>query len=84
LRHSHIFCCQQELVLTPFVVGSELEGILMFDLTLGRFGDRRLEKGGRFCTNVLLRLAAVVFGSAGLAAVARARSGLRVFCATTR
>jgi hypothetical protein len=54
------------------------------ELSLGRFGDRRLEKGGPFCFAVLLRKAGMVCGSAGLVVVAPARSGLRGFFATTR
>jgi len=34
----------------------------MSDVTLGRFGDRRLEKGGPSCMPVLLRRAAAGCG----------------------
>ena len=45
------------------------------DTCIGRFGDRRLQKGGPFCNVVLWKLGAVgcVFG--GLAAIVRAKSG---------
>lgn len=46
----------------------------MAEVSLGRFGDRRLEKGGPFCTLALWRRAAMGFGSAGLAAGVRERS----------
>jgi hypothetical protein len=50
------------------------------DLTLGRFGDRRLEKGGTSCTHGLSAMAAraSVFGD--LAVGAPERCGLRGFC----
>ena len=35
------------------------------DFTLGRFGDRRLEKGGPFCWVVWLRVADAGFGFGG-------------------
>ena len=54
------------------------------ELSLGRFGDRRLEKGGPFWFAALLRMAGMVCGSAGLAVTALVRSGLRGFFATTR
>lgn len=41
---------------------------------LGRFGDRRLEKGGRSFWTVLLRSAKAEFGSGRLVATERARS----------
>jgi len=54
------------------------------ELSLGRFGDRRLEKGGPFCFAGWLRMAGMVCGFAGLAVAAPVRSGLRGFFATTR
>ena len=45
----------------------------MPEITLGRFGDRRLEKGGPFCTLVLLLRAGKGFGFAGLAVIAPER-----------
>jgi len=48
---------------------------------LGRFGDRRLEKGGRFCIAVWLRLVSAVSRCAVWAATERARCGSRGFCA---
>lgn len=45
------------------------------DIELGRFGDRRLQKGGSFCSVGWLKLAAeaCVFGA--LAAAVRERCG---------
>lgn len=49
--------------------------------SLGRFGDRRLEKGGRFCWNACWRLVSPAFGSAHSAAIGPARFDLDGFCA---
>ena len=46
---------------------------------LGRFGDRRLEKGGSRCTLRLFSDPAVVSG--GLAAVGHKKCGSGAFCA---
>jgi hypothetical protein len=54
------------------------------EVTLGRFGDRRLEKGGFFCSTGWLRLGAAESGYAGLAQTARTRSKSRGFRATRR
>lgn len=56
----------------------------MSDFGLGRFGDRRLEKGGCSCTSAWLRWADAVCGFAGLAEPVRERFGLAVFCAIHR
>jgi hypothetical protein len=45
----------------------------MSEFTLGRFGDRRLEKGGPFCTPALLRRVAEDFVFGGWAAIVRER-----------
>lgn len=47
---------------------------------LGRFGDRRLEKGGPSFWTVLLRSAKTAFGSGHLAATERARFVLGGSC----
>jgi hypothetical protein len=52
------------------------------ELTLGRFGDRRLEKGGPFFWAAWLRLVVGRYGYAVLAVTGRARSGSRDFYAT--
>jgi hypothetical protein len=44
------------------------------EATLGQFGDRRLEKGGRFFWRGWLRWVVAVFGFAVLAAAGLARS----------
>jgi hypothetical protein len=49
---------------------------------LGRFADRRLEKGGPFCTRRLLAGQARVF--AGLPERGRGRFSSRGFCAILR
>ena len=41
----------------------------MTEVTLGRFGDRRLEKGGSFCIPVWWLRAAVGFGFDGLVGI---------------
>ncbi len=46
----------------------------MADYGLGRFGDRRLEKGGPFCMPALLRRAGAAFGFAGLEGAGLGRS----------
>ena len=46
----------------------------MLDVTLGRFGDRRLEKGGPFCMPVLWRRAVEGFVSVGWGVIALERS----------
>lgn len=54
------------------------------ELTLGRFGDRRLEKGGRFFWASWLQVEGVRFGYGGLVAAGLGRCGSRVFCVTGR
>jgi len=49
---------------------------------LGRFGDRRLEKGGSFCWTVFWRSAKRGLGYARSVAAARARFGSGGSCAT--
>jgi hypothetical protein len=49
---------------------------------LGRFGDRRLEKGGQRCTRLWLRVRARAFGA--LEVRGRGRCSLRAGCATAR
>jgi hypothetical protein len=46
----------------------------MTEVTLGRFGDRRLEKGGPFCMAAWWRRAAVACGFDGLAVIGPERS----------
>ncbi len=41
----------------------------MSEVTLGRFGDRRLEKGGPSCTPAWWRRAVEAFGFDGLAEI---------------
>ena len=47
----------------------------MAQFVLGRFGDRRLEKGGSFCMAGWLRRPGEGFGFAGWGATGLARSG---------
>jgi hypothetical protein len=49
---------------------------------LGRFGDRRLEKGGPCCMRPFMSDARLVFG--GSVAADREKFSLRVSCATKR
>lgn len=45
------------------------------DVVLGRFGDRRLEKGGSFCRGGWLKLGAAEFGFGVLGAIVRVKFG---------
>jgi hypothetical protein len=45
------------------------------EVGLGRFGDRRLQKGGSFYRLALLKLGAVVFVYVALAAIGLGKSG---------
>lgn len=54
------------------------------DIGLGRFGDRRLEKGGPFCWADWLSRAVAGFAFDALAAIGLARSGSHDFCAIVR
>ena len=56
----------------------------MAQFVLGRFGDRRLEKGGSFCMTVWSRQPVGGFGSAGWAATGLERSGCLGSYATRR
>lgn len=49
---------------------------------LGRFNDRRLEKGGTFCWGDFWRLAKAAPGFARSGAIGREKSGLGAFCIT--
>ncbi len=51
---------------------------MAIEFGLGRFGDRRLEKGGFLCTSPWLRGRVLAFGD--LAAGARKRCGSRASC----
>ena len=56
------------------------EGCLMsMEMGLGRFGDRRLEKGGRRCMRRWFDVQAAAFD--GLQEAEPRKSGSRVFCA---
>lgn len=54
------------------------------DIGLGRFGDRRLEKGGPICWVALWSRVVTGFAFGALEAIAPARCGLRAFCAMGR
>jgi len=56
----------------------------MAQFVLGRFGDRRLEKGGCFCMTGWSRRLGGGFGSAGWGATGLVRSGCRGSYATRR
>jgi hypothetical protein len=49
--------------------------------TLGKFGDARLEKGGRCFWTGLLRQAVMGSGFGDLVVIEQVRSGLHGFCA---
>jgi len=52
---------------------------MSMEIGLGRFGDRRLEKGGRHCMRPSFGGLARAFDA--LLGTGRRRCGLRVFCA---
>ena len=55
---------------------------MSIEVGLGRFGDRRLEKGGRCCMRPLFDVQATAFDA--LRAAEPRRFGSRVFCAMKR
>jgi hypothetical protein len=71
----------QRLAETDSLVGVRLAegGLMSMEVGLGRFGDRRLEKGGRHC----MRLSSdgLVRAFDALQGTERKRFGSRVFCA---
>jgi hypothetical protein len=74
----------QRLAKTDSLVGVGLaEGDLMsMEVGLGRFGDRRLEKGGRRCMRLSFAVRALAFDA--LQGTEPKRCGSLVFCATKR
>jgi hypothetical protein len=54
------------------------------DPSLGRFGDRHLEKGGPICWVGSFRMGHAAFGCVGSAVIERARSASPGSCATRR
>jgi hypothetical protein len=74
----------QSLAKTDSLVGIRFaEGSLMsMEIGLGRFGDRRLEKGGRRCMRPSFDVQAAAFDA--LQEAAPRRFGSRVFCAMKR
>jgi hypothetical protein len=66
------------------LAGGELAegGLMTTAVGLGRFGDRRLEKGGRYCMRPSFVGLVPAFG--GLPGAEHGRFGSRVFCATRR
>jgi hypothetical protein len=58
------------------------DGLMTMAVGLGRFGDRRLEKGGRHCMRPWFVGLVRAFG--GWPGTGHGRFGLRVFCATRR
>jgi hypothetical protein len=62
-------------------VGFAEGGIMSMEIGLGRFGDRRLEKGGPFCTKRWFD--GLVRASDASQGTEHGRFGSRVFCATT-
>jgi len=57
-------------------------GLMSMEVGLGRFGDRRLEKGGPRCTRPSCVGLVRAFG--GLPGIGHERFGSHVFCATRR
>jgi len=75
-------CCADDRRLIPLgMIGLVEGGLMSMEVGLGRFGDRRLEKGGRHCMRPWFDDRARSF--VGLQGTGRRKSGLRVFCATT-
>ena len=73
-------CCRDWRRLIPWwVSGSRRRGLMSMEIGLGRFGDRRLEKGGRRCMRPSFAGLVRAFGA--LQGTGRRRCGSRVFCA---
>jgi hypothetical protein len=81
LLNAHIFCCgcRRRLILCW---GRDLEGAMGEEIGLGRFGDRRLEKGGCRCTRRWYEGPVRVFDA--LLGAERGKFSSRAFCATRR
>jgi hypothetical protein len=62
-------------------VGFAEGGLMSMAVGLGRFGDRRLEKGGWYCMRPSFVGLVRAFG--GLPGTEHGKFGSRVFCATT-
>jgi hypothetical protein len=79
--NAHIFCCgcRRRLILCW---GRDLEGAMGEEIGLGRFGDRRLEKGGCRCTRRWYEGPVRVFDA--LLGAERGKFSSRAFCATRR
>ncbi len=77
---THLFWLPS-LVETDSLLGVDLAegGVMSMEVGLGRFGDRRLEKGGRRCMR--LSFDGLVRVSDALPGTGRRRFGSRVFCA---
>ena len=71
----------QKLAETDSLVGVGFAegGLMSLEVGLGRFGDRRLEKGGRRCMRPSFDGLVRAFGA--LQGTGRRRCGSRVFCA---
>ena len=80
LLNAHIFCCggRQRLILCAEVGG--WRGTMREEIGLGRFGDRRLEKGGCRCTRRWYEGPVRVFDA--LLGTERGKFSSRAFCAT--
>jgi hypothetical protein len=74
----------QRLAETDSLVGIRFAegGFMSMEIGLGRFGDRRLEKGGLCCMRPSFDVQAAAFD--GLQEAAPRRFGSRVFCAMKR
>jgi hypothetical protein len=81
LSNAHIFFGLRSLVETDSLVGVGLSegGFMSMEVGLGRFGDRRLEKGGRRCMRPSFDVQAPAFDA--LQGTGPRRFGSRVFCA---
>jgi hypothetical protein len=81
LSNAHIFFWLRSLVETDSLVGIGLAegGFMSMEVALGRFGDRRLEKGGRRCMRPSFDVQAPAFDA--LQGTGPKRFGSRVFCA---
>lgn len=70
----------RELTKTDSLLGGHLEGAMREEIGLGRFGDRRLEKGGRCFTRRWFDGPVRVFDV--LLVTERGKFSSRAFCAT--
>ena len=78
--HTSLLRGSAETYDSSVAVGLAEDGVMSMEIGLGRFGDRRLEKGGRHCMGPWFAGQARAFD--GLRGAGRGRFSSRAFCAT--